>query len=160
MTGELPAAVGGLLDETRNYEVLSIWKDLQYLRWRYEQHPDHRYVFHVLRVGGVPEGIAVTRHVGDTTAICEFIHRTKDVRQAAMLLGAIVRHHTTRGMQRVEFFGHDDGFCESVFRQCMFTSSYANGFVFSGRVYGGGALEQRFIVPQNWTVVYGDADVI
>lgn len=157
---ELPAAIGDLLDESRNYEVLSVWKDLQYFRWRYEQHPDHRYLFHVLRVRGVLEGVAVSRQVGATTAICEFIHRTKEVNQAAVLLDSLLRYHLRRGTQRVEFFGHDDGFFESVFRRCGFTSSYATSFVFSGRVYGEGVLEQRFIVPQNWTVVYGDTDVI
>jgi hypothetical protein len=160
VTQSVPEALADLLEEILDYEVLSVWKNLEYLQWRYERHPEHRYMFHVLYVSGLPQGIAVTRDDGATAAICELIHRTKDVRQAAILLNRVLSYHSQRGSQRVEFYGHDDGFFDAVFTQCGFRSSYETSFVFSGHVYGDAALEQRFPVPSNWTVVYGDTDVV
>jgi hypothetical protein len=160
VTDELPAAWDDVLEEIRNHQVLSVWKNVDYLRWRYQDHPEHRYVFHFLYIGGRPEGIIVARDVGTTTAICELLHRTKDVRQSALLLNSVLSYHNRRSIQRIEFFGHDDGFFNAVFAQCGFKSSYSGSFVFSGRVFGDAALEQRFIIPQNWTISYGDTDVI
>lgn len=156
---EIPESVASLLDETRNYEILSIWKDLSYMKWRYQQHPEHRYVYHVLYVGDSADGLIVVRDSGKSAAVCELIHRKKDVSQAAYLLNAAVRHHASGMVQTINFHGHDDGFFHSVFRRCGFGVSYSNSFIFSGRVFGDSELERRFLMPQNWTVVLGDTDV-
>jgi hypothetical protein len=159
-TREIPLSVESLLKEIQNYEIFSVWKDLPYLKWRYERHPEHQYLVHVLYVGDSAEGIIVVRNSGQSVAICELLHRTKDVSQSAYLLNAVLRHHARSSLQRMEFFGHDDGFFDSVFRRCGFAVSYANSFIFCGRVFANDGLEKRFVVPQNWTVAYGDTDVI
>lgn len=156
----LPEAVSGLLDEIRRYEILCVWKDLDYLRWRYEKHPEHAYDFHLLARDGRPEGLVVSRRVGSTVAICELLHRTKDVAEAALLVGAVVRAHLGGPVQRIEFYGHDDGFFASAFARAGFRSRYSASFVFGGRVFDDDALRRRFVLDRNWTVVYGDTDVV
>ncbi len=156
----LPDAVSGLLDEIRRHEILSVWKDLDYLRWRYEEHPEHAYDFHVLARDGKLEGLVVSRQVGSSVAICELLHRTKHVAEAALLVSAVVRAHLGGPVQRLEFFGHDDGFFASVFARCGFRGSYAASFVFGGRVFEDDELRHRFAVGRNWTVAYGDSDAV
>jgi hypothetical protein len=152
--------LGELLDEVRNHEVLSIWKDLPYLRWRYESHPENSYTFHVLLKAGRAEGLVVSRTVGSTIAICELVHRRRDVRESVVFLNSLLTLYAREPWQKVEFFGHDDGFFQSVFRACGFAESYSSGFVFGGRVFGGGPLEGHFPHAANWTVSYGDTDVV
>lgn len=156
----LPEAVSDLLDEIRRHEILSIWKDLDYLRWRYEKHPEHVYDFHELGRDGKLEGLVVSRRVGSSVAICELLHRTKNVAEAALLVSAVVRAHLSGPVQRIEFFGHDDGFFASVLARCGFRGSYAASLVFGGRVFDDDAFRRRFVVGRNWTVVYGDTDVV
>jgi hypothetical protein len=157
----LPEEVAGLLDEFRRHEILSVWKDLDFLRWRYQQHPEHTYDFHVLTREGKLEALVVSRQMGNSVAICELLHRSKNVAEAALLVCTVVRKHLSGQAQRIEFFGHDDGFFESVFARCRFRESYSASFVFGGRVFEDDhGLRQRFAFPRNWTVVYGDTDVV
>ena len=156
----IPDMVGSLLQEFRSYEMLCLWKDLEYLRWRYERHPDNRYRFHTLVAGGQANGFVVSRSVGDTVAICEILSRKKDVLATALLVNAVVEHYCAAGSQKVVFFGHDDGFFDSVLACCGFSRTYSSDLVFTGRVYGDPALAIRFLLPGNWTIAYGDTDVI
>jgi hypothetical protein len=157
----LPDEIEGLLAEIRPQEILGVWKDLDYLRWRYEKHPEHSYDFYVLARDGKLEGLLVSRQVGDTVAICELLHRTKNVAESALLVSAVVRANLGGPLQRIEFFGHDDGFFASVFARCGFQASYAAAFVFCGKLFDDDELlRRRFAHARNWTVVYGDTDVI
>jgi hypothetical protein len=69
-------------------------------------------------------------------------------------------YYAKSAAERIEFFGHDDGFFDSVFEQCGFRTRYSSGFNFSGRVFADERLAKQFAAPQNWSVVYGDTDVI
>ena len=157
---EIPSSVDALLKELQNYEVLSVWKDWPYMQWRYERHPEHKYVCHVLYQGDSAEALLITRESQNSVAVCELLHRRKDVLQSAYLLNTIISDAVRKRIRRVEFFGHDDGFFDSVFGQCGLRSVYSTGLVFGGRVFSDSELERRFILPQNWTVVYGDTDVV
>ena len=156
----VPDMVGSLLQEWRSYEMLSIWKDLEYLRWRYERHPDNQYRYHMLVAGGQANAFVVSRADGDTVSICEILSRKKDVLATALLVNAVVEQLCAAGAQKVVFFGHDDGFFDAVLAYCGFSHTYSSDFVLTGRVYGDPALASRFLLPGNWTVVYGDTDVI
>jgi hypothetical protein len=157
----LPEEVAGLLDEIRRYEILGVWKDLDYLRWRYEKHPEHAYDFQILTRDGKLEGLVVSRRMGGSVAICELLHRTMNVAEAALLVCGVVRANLDGGAQRIEFYGHDEGFFASVFARCGFHATYASNFVFCGRVLDDDeGFRRRFTLSRNWTVVYGDTDVV
>jgi hypothetical protein len=159
-TTHLPDEIEGLCAELLNYEVLSVWKDLKYLRWRYEHHPDNRYIFHVLWVDQRPECLIVVREKGQDIAICDLLSRTKNIRQAASLLAHVTRLYQDTDAQVIHFFGHDDGFFDSVFIPCGFSAEYSGDYVFGGRVFVDGDLADKYIIPQNWTIAYGDTDFL
>ncbi|UCF04859.1 MAG: GNAT family N-acetyltransferase [bacterium] len=159
-TAHLPDEIEGLCAELLNYEVLSIWKDLKYLRWRYENHPDNRYTFHILWVADRPECLIVTMEKGRDIAICDLLSRTKNIRQAASLLAYVIRLYQATSAQVIHFFGYDDGFFDSVFILCGFSAEYSGDYVFGGRVFGDGDLANKYVIPQNWTIAYGDTDFL
>lgn len=156
----LPDDLEDMLREIRDYEVLCVWKDLKYLKWRYENHPDHNYLFHVISIQGRLQGLVITRDCGDTITICEVLHREKNEHQSILLLHHVVDHWATSSAQTIEFLGHDSGFFEAIFKNFGFQMSPYSNFVFGGRVFGDPALESKFISPYNWTIVYGDTDVV
>ncbi len=158
-TKTAPEDIEGLLEEVRSREVLSAWKDLKYLKWRYENHPEFRYTFHVLTMRGRPECLVITKHAGGRIAVCDVLHRTKNVPEAAFLLLHATLYHVASCAQVISFCGHDDGFFDSVFARCGYHARHSESFVFCGRVFSDAALEERFFDPNNWTVAYGDIDV-
>jgi len=160
VSSHLPEGLEDTLKEIRDYEVLSIWKDVQYLRWRYENHPDRHYTFHILNAQRRPEGLVVSTDYGKRIAICDLLHRTKDVPQSAFLLSHVLLYYQTSTAQKIEFYGYDSGFFDAVFSACGFSIIPTSNFIFGGRVFDDKKLENLFILPQNWTIAYGDTDVI
>ncbi|MBN2078866.1 MAG: GNAT family N-acetyltransferase [Spirochaetes bacterium] len=159
MTADLPAGLSDLLKEINTYEVLSLWKDEDYLRWRYVDHPRHRYDIFPLRVNGVLEGLVVARRDGTRAVICEILNRTKNVQQAFLHLLYVQRRYIFSGMGEVIFLGHDNGFFETVFGRSGFKKSMSN-IVCTVRFSGRGRIREMFMIPENWTFVYGDSDLI
>jgi GNAT superfamily N-acetyltransferase len=160
VSSHLPDRLEDSLREIREYEVLSIWKDVSYLRWRYENHPDRKYTFHILNVKGRPEGLIVTLDCGEIIAICDLLHRTKNVSQSALLLLHVLNYYNASDAQKIEFYGYDNGFFDAVFGTCGFNIVPFSNFVFTGRVFEDMKPEKMFIIPQNWTIAYGDTDII
>jgi len=160
VSSNLSDSLDFMLKEALNYEVLSIWKDLRYLRWRYENHPDYRYNFHILSCRGQPKCLAVCRDCGDSIAICELIHRTKNIPQSILLLRHMLYYYHNSNAQKIEFIGYDNGFYDAVFSNIGFKIEPSSNFIFGGLVFNDMRLEKFFPFPQNWTITYGDTDVI
>ncbi|GEM_PF-1470995 len=160
VTDSLPEGLGTALERAMRQEVISTWKDLHYLRWRYERHPDHDYEFHVLSIDGEPVGTAVCRRIDDIVAICELIHADKDIQQSSLLLLHVLCHYFRSEAQTLEFYGHDSGFFDQVFKSCGFRRVSTSRFVLAGRTFGSERFDSMFPLPHNWTVSYGDIDII
>jgi hypothetical protein len=157
---ELPDDLDDCLAEIRDYEVLSVWKDLNYLRWRYQNHPNFIYKFHILRYINRINGIIITRNLGNRIAICDVLHRNKSVLQASILLCHVLLNYKDSGAQAIDFYGYDNGFFDTIFRMCGFKKSSISDFVFGGRVFVTNKFEKMFLMPHNWTITHGDTDVI
>ncbi|MCP4547869.1 MAG: GNAT family N-acetyltransferase [bacterium] len=149
-----------MLLEILDHEILSIWKDLDYLRWRYENHPEHDYRFHTLAVAGKPEALVITRDRGDAIAICDILHRTGNIPQTAILVQQIITEAFSSRAQRIEFYGHDGGFFEAVSNRCGMRVVPTSALTFGGRIFVQGKITPLFVLPQNWTVAYGDSDIV
>lgn len=155
----LPVDLSGFFKEINDYEVLSVWKDETYFKWRYIDKPHHNYLFHTLKIEGSVESLVVTREVDNMIKICEIFDRTKDPIKLSSLLLYIIKSYARRKLQKIEFYGHDYGFFDSVFQRCGFIRRTSN-IVFGGRVFENTKLNDAFIMPNNWTVSYGDTDAI
>ena len=160
VSSHLPDSFEDSLKEIRDREVFSIWKDVPYLKWRYESHPDHNYAFHILTVMGRIESLIVALDCGETVAVCDLLHRTTNTRQSVLLLLHVLNYYNSSTIQKVEFYGYDNGFFNVVFGACGFKIFPFSNFIFTGRIFDNTELEKRFIIPQNWTIAYGDTDII
>jgi hypothetical protein len=158
--GHLPKNLDPFLKQIRDYEVLSIWKDARYLKWRYEDHPDQPYLFHILYSGEIPLALAITRDCEEKIAICDLLHLTKNVQQSSLLLRYVLFFYRYNPAQKMEFYGQDNGFFEGAFRAAGFEMKPFSSRIFFGRVFRNSKLEKEFFMPQNWTIAYGDTDVI
>jgi hypothetical protein len=157
----LPDNLSSMLLEINNYEVISFWKDLDYLKWRYERHPVFQYRFHILSVHGKPESLIVSKDCGESIAICELLSRVKNATQAVTLLHHVLAYYYRQSSaSRVEFYGYDSGFFETVFRACCFKMQPRSDIVFGGRVFNDSRLSTMFYLPHNWNISYGDCDFI
>ncbi len=159
---ELPDDLHELLRAHQSQQVLSVWKDPEYLRWRYEHHPEHRYAFHVLRRQGAPLALAVVRERADSAVICDLIHRERRVPETAMLLRTTVHQYGRRPTcQRVVFFGRDIGFLTAAFQEAGFREEAHSVFVMSVASLSNDDPIARFVpIPDNWSISYGDTDVV
>jgi hypothetical protein len=154
----LPADCENCLKQIRDYEVLSIWKDMPYFRWRYEDHPEHSYEFHVLRVRGVLEGLLITKTTGYSIQICEVLNRTKNIPQTAALLTKVMEYYSLSSAQIIEFYGYDNGYFDAVFSAAGFKLEPFSPFIFAGKAFRNDKLGEAFLGPHNWSVAYGDGE--
>ena len=157
---KIPNELNSLLKDHRNHEVLSIWKDIGYLKWRYQNHPEHDYTFFISTFGKNAKTLIVCREIENNIAICEFIYRERNLIENAIALQSVVRYYTKKGKQNIKFFGHDRGFFNSVFKNSGFQSELAGDFIFGGKVFDDDLLFNKFSVATNWTIMYGDTDSI
>lgn len=148
-----------MVKEYNRYEIISIWKDGEYLKWRYQDHPFNSYEYFTLRVNGRLEGLVVTRIDGKRIAICEFINRTKDNQQSFMTLLYLIKHFMGRGFRELYFQGHDDGYFDTVFGMAGFEKSNT-GLIYACMRFKHDTIREKTLIPQNWTLVYGDSDLI
>lgn len=158
-TEQLPSDVGDLLLEINTYEVLSIWKDFDYLRWRYEKHPGTRYLFHLLKYNGAYESIIVTKTENQETHICEVLSRSKNQILTLILLYHAIIHAINNKAQKIDFHGYDNGFFSCLFDYAGFKKGKSN-FVLCGKTFSENKkLHDFFCLPNNWTISVGDIDV-
>lgn len=159
-TDELPETLDAMLREAMKHEVISVWKDLPYLRWRYGEHPHNDYEFHIMQLDGDPVCISVCKKGGEMISICDLISRTEDIEQSELTLLYTIAHYSATEAQKIEFFGFDSGFFETVFGNSGFRRISPSGFVMIGRVLDNPDFDSLFKFPHNWKIAYGDTDVI
>jgi GNAT superfamily N-acetyltransferase len=138
---------------------VSLWKDREYLAWRYDLNPDHRFEHVTLREGDRLRALAVVLCEGGRATICDWL----SPRRAGLALGrslvrAVCRGALEREVDRVSFVGADDGY----FARCLrvFRSRPAPESVLTGRGLEAGDLDARVRDGRNWCVTYGDADYV
>lgn len=160
-TGKVPAGFKEGLRHIRDYELMSVFKDIAYLTWRYEKHPEFAYQFYVARVEDKVEALIVTRERGDVVSICEILHRRKDVPRTALLLRYVVNAHMNGSRQTIEFYGHDNGFYKAVCRRAGFHFQEYSQIVYGvRRLTQDEPLSSAVVHTSNWSLSYGDTDSI
>jgi hypothetical protein len=155
----VPAAYEALWNACRSLEVLSVWKDTQYVGWRYDQNPDHRFTYFAMhRDSGDIAALAVGVDLGGVLTLCELMVEGRNVPVGRWLATEIGLRALSRGLRAVSFLGADQGLFRDVFEGFTHERSYAN--VFCGRAFDTQQLGELLPSAMNWTVTFGDGDFV
>ncbi len=154
----VPEGHDSLWDACRSQEVLSLWKDARYLRWRYDDNPEHEFSYLYLMRDGAIVALAVVVEIDDVATICELMVREHDVRLGRLLVSHACLRALGRGMDKVRFLGSDAGFLDDVFQGFERHVSFENVLV--GRAFQDADLNALASIPSNWTVTLGDGDFV
>jgi len=157
VSNSCPKGYESLWNAIRSYEVLSVWKDSDYISWRYEQNPDNKFDFIYLSKNEEIKAFSVVLAEKEEAVIYEFLVRDKDVLIGRLLLLEMLSYYLKQGKNILIFSGMDSGYFRQVFRGFEDVSSFKD--VFCGKVFEKeDPLNEFFSLPFNWTVTYGDLD--
>lgn len=159
LTNTVPPEVDALWTECARELQVSLWKDREYLAWRYDANPDHRFEHIGLWTGERLRALAVVHADRERIMICDWLApRTEGPALARALVAAVCRDALARGADRVSFLGADDGRFSGAFRD--FRSRPAPESVLTGRGLEDGRLDELVRDGSNWCLTYGDADYV
>lgn len=154
----VPERYNELWNAIRPYDVLSLWKDSEYFQWRYDENPDNDFDYFYLVQGEEIIALSVvTSKIGGDVSICELLVKDKNVLNGRYLINRILSNYLGRH-KKIRFIGSDAGFFDEVFAK--FRSEIWFGIVFCARVFEGTGLKEDFVQPSNWTLTYGDIDLV
>jgi len=154
----LPEDTDSLWDRERKVVDLGLWKDREYLAWRYERNPDHAFHFHRLRRNGTLEGLLVSTEHAGVALLCELLVPSRSIAWGRRLVAEACLHHARARVDEVHFLGHDAGYFGAALEG--FASRPAPGNVYVGRALADEALTERMAQSSRWTISYGDGDFV
>lgn len=154
----VPGGYDALWNEWRSQEVVSVWKDADYLDWRYVRNPGHRFRFESLRRGGALAATAVTVERDGACIVCELLVSGRRVDVGRRLVLEIALRALGEGSRLLQGFGSDAGFLAEVFEGFPHHTAFENVFV--GRSLADDDLLLRMAIPSNWSIAYGDSDFV
>jgi len=154
----VPEGYGALWSTVRSQEVLSVWKDADYLQWRYDRNPDHKFRYFQLLRGATLAALAVGVPIEGALVLCELMAAGRDVAIGRRLVAEIALHALAAGHRAVSFLGADPGWFADALDGFERQNSYANAFC--GRSFEEGTLAELLPHAANWTVTFGDGDFV
>ena len=155
---EVPPGYDELWRACSALEVLSLWKDSKYLRWRYDSNPDYSFQYVGLLEESGLKALAVTVERQRAITICELFVHGRDAELGRLLVTELALRSLQKGMRSIDFLGWDAGLFKSVFRD--FRSRVAFDNVFCGHGLSNEPLSAIMANPHNWTLTFGDADFV
>lgn len=135
-------------------ESLSVWKDRDYLTWKYDSAPAPHRLF-TLEFGGEIVALGVCRERENRADVLELLARDKNIHAARELLLSLADHYLGRRFEELRFVGRDPWFFAEVF------ADFERRPAFWGHVFVRAANRgEAFLYenPLNWTVASGDSD--
>lgn len=152
-----PDAYDTLWARNRSYEVLSIWKDAEYFRWRYDRHPDLTFRYAFLKKGERIVAFTVVRiDEHDNVLLYEFMVDRRHIGLGRYFVNRLRHHFTGKGYGKLRFIGHDSGFFEFAFEGWDTVLFFP--LAFCAKVFDAPEINERLQIPSNWKVTLGDLD--
>ena len=145
------AEVDDLWAESRSGYASTVERDLDYLNWKYYQHPLHRYITYAARSHGRLQGLMIARHDPEESLVADYCGPAQDTYLMSELAAAAVEDLSHRKTMRIR--------CETTHPPMIDALSRA-GFLASRHV-------SRFRVRANtagldplsgWFLMTGDSD--
>jgi hypothetical protein len=122
----VPPDYDSLWNACRPFEVLSIWKDSRYFKWRYDQNPAHEFTYHYLKKEGEIVALAVAVEREGAITLCEILVKNRETILGRFLVNKICLHYFNKKSTSVDFLGHDMGFFDDLFQSFKRRISYEN----------------------------------
>jgi GNAT acetyltransferase-like protein len=154
----VPEGYDALWNAWRSQEVLSVWKDADYLRWRYDRNPDHQFTYFFIARRNEILAQAVGVEIEGALVLCELLVADRDPLVGERLVVDICRHAGGRGLRSVKFLASDTGYFDEILRGFDRRTAWAN--VFCARSFDPGILRELLPGAANWTVTFGDVDFV
>ncbi len=118
-SSSIPESFEDLWNTVRKREIVSFWKDTDYMKWRYERNPRRKAEYILATKNGILCGLAAFIRRGNITYITELMLRDLDVDLGKLIVNEILADSLKSGVEVVKFYGHDRGFFELVFSDFM-----------------------------------------
>ena len=105
--------------------------------------------------------LAVTRRMPGAIAVCELMQKAHDPRIAAVLLHRLaLRYGAQTENQLIEFYGSDISFFDAAFAEAGWRASAHSPLTMTAKALRDERLRRLLPIAGNWTVSWGDTDVI
>lgn len=154
----LPDDYEGLWQACRGSLGLSFWKDAAYLRWRYDENPDHEFTYSTLHRSGKLVALAVSLEQDGAETICELLAAGLDA-VAGRSLVARMRGEAFRLRRRsIGWYGNETAFAAGALRGM--TGAREHGNVLVVHAHGDAELAAKLTASARWALAYGDPDFV
>ena len=115
LSHSVPAGYGSLWNKAKTQEVISLWKDANYLRWRYDENPDHDFTYFSLVKDEALIALCIAHVHSGEARVSELISADRQVLPARLLLNHVqVDFLARKEVQRLSFAGMDNGFFDEA----------------------------------------------
>lgn len=155
MSDRVPAGYDELWNAVKAFEILSLWKDEQYFKWRYDDSPVNRFTYYYLARDGRIDALCVFVMAHGACHVLELIVRDRSVDMARYLVDSVALHAMRAGARRLIFTGATLDFFDEVF--CGWDHEINFDHVFCLIPLDDGLLASA-IDAKNWTITEGDCD--
>jgi hypothetical protein len=149
-------AVNALWKSVAPHEICSLWKDHEYLQWRYAEHPTKKYRITAFGTEHHLEALIVWQQKGSQAYVSEFLVRRKDIVAGRFALVEFLSLLKNEQIGTYVFACGGDRFQEQVHDEIKWSSSKELSFASVSLRQDIAHIVNQ---PQNWTVVAGDSDV-
>ncbi|MBI4405341.1 MAG: GNAT family N-acetyltransferase [Deltaproteobacteria bacterium] len=139
-------------------KTISLWKDLEYLRWRYDLNPIRDFIYFCIYRDNLLKAMAVGTFIDETLRLCELMIRHRDIPLGRNLVNAIAAFAKRKRAAKVIFSGTDGTFYDDVLLPNP--SSILPMHVLVVRMLKPVPIEDQLMSGHPWAVSLGDFDTL
>ncbi|MDZ4833399.1 MAG: GNAT family N-acetyltransferase [Candidatus Melainabacteria bacterium] len=155
ITSTTPSGYDQFWENVRKQEIIAVWKDSEYFRWRYDKNPRFKPIYFSCLENGNITAMAVTIVHDGAGTICELMVKDNNLALAKFLLNRIAVYYKKSGHEAIKFYGHDRGFFETVFSEFTRIPNQ-DLFLVAKLVDGTDALKKLIYQNISWSITSGD----
>ena len=158
---EVPHEYSVFWEKVKSQHELTVWKDIDYLNWRYKKNPDRKFKYCGLMKEGELRAFSVVFPSSAGVQICEFEVLGLDTKVGRALIRSLVKHCLDHRIRVLEYVGSRDEYLVRIF--AGFKGVELEDVVFCGRVFGGEKQSELAEVSKKsraWKITFGDLDSI
>lgn len=157
-TKTAPQTYDGLWKRISTRNVLSIWKDKEYITWRYDLHPHNQHFYYSAYANGILVAVLVIADINKHYFVTEILLAERHVGRAKILLIESILDALKNSGTHMSFYGRDSGLFDAIFAGIM-PRNPAQEFMLVLRQIGDDqSLKRCAFNPESWCISTGDLD--